>query len=52
VQKTGGPMLTIYTLYDVFLCKELFFGGCDDCTDVKFFSGINFFKIAITSLMC
>ena len=25
--KSGGPMLTIYTSYDVFLRKELPFGG-------------------------
>lgn len=32
----------IYTSYDVFLGKELPFGGCDDCICVKIFSGINF----------
>jgi len=29
--KTGGRILTIYTSYDVFLRKELSFGGRDDC---------------------
>jgi len=35
VQKTGGPISTIYISYDVFLRKELPFWGCDDCTCVK-----------------
>jgi len=37
VQKMDGPILVICTSYDVFLHKELPFGGCDDCTDVKIF---------------
>ena len=40
----GGPTLTICTSYDVFLHKELPFGGCGDCICVKIFSGINFLK--------
>jgi len=36
--KTGGPILTIYTSYDVLLP----FGGRDDCTGVKIFNGVNF----------
>jgi len=39
--KMGGP---IYTSYDVFLHKELPFGGLIDCTCVKIFSGINIFN--------
>jgi len=39
--KTGGPIFTIYTSYDVFLRKELPFGGRDDCTCFKIFSGVN-----------
>jgi len=35
MQKTGAPVLTIYTLYDVFLREELPFGGRDDYTCVK-----------------
>jgi len=35
VQKADEPILTIYTSYDLFLCKELPFGGGDDCTCVK-----------------
>jgi len=38
----GEPILTIYTSYDVFLWKELAFGGRDDFTCIKSFSGINF----------
>jgi len=34
--KKGGP-ITIRTLYDMFLRKELPFGGCDYCTCVKNF---------------
>ena len=41
----------IYMSYDVFLCKELPFGGHDDCTWVKIFSVVNFL-ITINSLMC
>ena len=26
MQRAGGPIFTIYTSYDVFLCKELHFG--------------------------
>jgi len=32
----------IYMAYDVFLRKKLPFGGRDDCTGMKIFSGINF----------
>jgi len=42
VQKTGEPIWMIYTLYDVFLCKELPFGGHGDCSYVKIFSSVNF----------
>ena len=38
-KKTDGPILNIYMSYDMVLCKELPFGGCDDCTCVKTFSG-------------
>ena len=31
MQKTGGRILTIYRSFDVFLRKELPFGGRDDC---------------------
>jgi len=34
--KAGGPIVTIYTSYDVFLRNELPFGGLDDCNCVKF----------------
>jgi len=34
----------IYTSYDVFLSKELPFGGRIDCTCIKIFSGVNFFN--------
>jgi len=37
VRKTGESMLKIYTLYDVFLLKELPFGGRSDCNRVKIF---------------
>jgi len=40
----GGLTLMTYTLYDMFLCKELLFGACNDCTCVKIFSGIEFFN--------
>ena len=43
-KKTDGPILMIYTSYDVFLSKELPFGGRIDCTCVKIFSGVNFFN--------
>ena len=33
--KTDELILTIYTLYDVFLCKELPFDGRNDCTCIK-----------------
>ena len=42
MQNTGELMLTIYMLYDMFLRKELPFGGQDDCTCIKMFCGINF----------
>jgi len=35
-----GPILMIYMLYDVFLHKELPFGGFSDCTCIKIFGGI------------
>jgi len=28
--KTVGPILTIYMPYDLFLCKEMPFGDCDE----------------------
>jgi len=34
--KKGGPALTIYTSYDVFLHKELPFEGCNDVRTVIF----------------
>jgi len=40
----GGPILTISTSCDVLLHKDLPFGGQNDCTCVKFFSGINLFN--------
>jgi len=40
VQKTGGPILTTYMLHDMFLHKQLPFGGRDDCICVKIFSGV------------
>ena len=45
--KTGGPILTIYTLYDVFLCKELPFVIHNDCTYTEIFSGVNFLKLQL-----
>ena len=48
MQKTNGPILTIYTSYDVF-AQEVAFGGRDDCTCVKILSGVNFL-IAINSV--
>jgi len=51
VQKTGGPILMIYTLYDVFLFKQLSFGEHSYCTCIQIFSGVNCFLIAINSLM-
>ena len=36
----GGPILTIYTSYDVFLRKELPYAGRNDCICVKIFSGV------------
>jgi len=45
VQNTGEPILTICMSYDVFLRKELPFGGSNDCTQsifVKILSGVNF----------
>jgi len=41
--KTGGPILTIYTSYDVFP-QGVAFGGRDDCTCINIFSGINSFN--------
>jgi len=32
----------LFVVWCVFLCKELSFDGCDDCTCVKIFSGVNF----------
>jgi len=49
VHKVGGPILTIYTLYDVFLHKELPFGVVMIATALKFVVAL-FFKIAINSL--
>jgi len=42
VEKTGETILMIYTPYDEFSCKVLPFGGCNYCTCVTLFSGINF----------
>jgi len=51
VRKTGWTgFLMICTSYDMFLRKDLPFGGRDDCTSIKIFSGVNFFKIAVNSL--
>ena len=46
MQKRGGPILAIYTSYDVFLRKELPFVSRDvhDCTCINKFSGVNFFN--------
>jgi len=44
-------MLRISVSYDVFMCKELPFRGCSDCTYLKIFSGIDFL-IMINSLKC
>jgi len=40
----GELILTIYTLYDVFLCKELPFGVAMIASCIKIFSGIYFFN--------
>jgi len=37
----------IYKLCDMFLHKELPFGGRSDCTCIKIFGGINLFKVEI-----
>jgi len=50
VQKTGEPILMIYTSYDVFLCNKLPFEGRGDSICIKIFSGVNFL-ITINSLM-
>jgi len=42
VQLMGGPILTIYTSFDVLLRKELPFGSRYDCSCVKMFSGLYF----------
>jgi len=47
MQKTG-PTLTIYetyTVYNVFLRKQLPFWGCDDSKCVKIFSGVHIFNL-------
>ena len=44
MQKTGGPILTICVSYDMFLCKKLPFRGRGDCTCIKIFNGINFYR--------
>jgi len=38
-KKTGGPILTLYMSYDVFLCKELPFRDCDDNICVQILLG-------------
>ena len=40
--KTGGPILKIYTSYDVFFCSRSCFWGRDGCVCVKIFSGVKF----------
>ena len=45
--KTGGPILTVCTFYDVFLRKKLPFGGPDDCISVKNVSGVIFFHLRL-----
>jgi len=35
-------ILTIYMSYDVLLCKELPFGGCNHCTCFTNFRGVTF----------
>ena len=51
MQEMGGPILMTYMSFEVFLRKELPFGGHDDCTCVIVFSGVTFL-IAINSLTC
>jgi len=46
--KTGRPILTIYTSYDMFLHKELLFGGCDDYMTLKFLVALMFKSQLIT----
>jgi len=41
--KMSVPILTIYTLYDVFLHAKFPFVGHNDCTGIKIFSGNQFF---------
>jgi len=43
--KTDGPILTIYTSYNVFLLKKLPFGGRDNCTCIKFLVALFFLAI-------
>jgi len=45
VQKTGGPILTIYTSYDVFLRKKLPFWGVAMIAPALKFLVALFFKI-------
>jgi len=45
--KNGGPILTVYMSYDVFLHKELLFGSCDDWICFKILSGIIFLKLQL-----
>ena len=44
VQKTRWQILTICTLYDVFSCKELPFGGRGDCSCVKILVALIFIR--------
>jgi len=47
VQTSGGPILTIYTSYDMFLRNEMPFEGRDNCTCIKIISGLNFLKLRL-----
>jgi len=49
--KNGWTDLTFYMSCDVFLCKELLFGGHDNCTWVKIFSGISILTV-VNFLTC
>jgi len=47
VQEISEPILTIgprHASYDMFLRRNLPFGGRDDCTCVNIFSGVDFFN--------
>jgi len=38
---TVGLILMVCTSYDLFLHREVPFGGCNDCSWIEIFSGIN-----------